>query len=319
MTDSDRKGSGGPRVSDEELSRAVPKSRGGNEAKVGIFVILGLISFVVVLFLMTDPATMRGRYMVVTTVDDAGGVRRGDPVQMRGVIIGRINGFEMMDNGRVAITMELEGEWQVPRGSRTQLGASGLFGGRTMEVVPSTADDYLAEWDTIPGGDGGAGLMGSATELSEQADSVLRAIRRMLDPETVASVQGSASDLEVLLEEMSGALAEQRATLRDLTASLARSAEGLEDAAAAGPDAARAIARADSTMAVLSATSQNLDQAVVSLRGVLDRMNRGEGTLGRLSRDDALYVNLNEAAASMSGLIADIRANPSRYINLSIF
>ncbi len=48
---------------------------------------------------------MRGRYMLVTTVENAGGVRRGDPVEMRGVIIGRINGFEMMADGRVAVRL----------------------------------------------------------------------------------------------------------------------------------------------------------------------------------------------------------------------
>lgn len=319
MTESSSKDSTRQRVSDEELANAVPKSRGGNEAKVGIFVILGLISFVVVLFLMTDPATMRGRYMVVTTVDNAGGVRRGDPVQMRGVIIGRINGFEMMENGRVAITMELEGEWGIPEGSRTRLGAAGLFGGRTMEVIPSEQSTFVAEGDTIPGSDGGDGLLGSASELTEDAGALLERMQELLDEETVRSVKGSASDLEVVLEELSGALAEQRRTLRNLTASLSRSAEGIEAAASAGPDAARAIARADSAMAQLSATSEHLDEATLALRSVLQRMERGEGTLGRLSRDDALYVNMNEAAMSLSRLVADIQANPSRYINLSIF
>ena len=81
------------RLSDEELAGAAPKKSGGKDMLIGIFVLSGLLAFVAILFLLTDPATMRGRYMLVTTVQDAGGVRRGDPVQMRGVIIGRINGF----------------------------------------------------------------------------------------------------------------------------------------------------------------------------------------------------------------------------------
>lgn len=319
MTEKPENGGRRARLSDDELAKAAPRGTGGKDVRIGVFVLAGLIAFVAILFLLTDPATMRGRYMLVTTVADAGGVRRGDPVQMRGVIIGRINGFEMMSDARVAVRMELEGEWQIPLGSRTELGASGIFGGRTMEVIPSGGQGFHQAWDTIPGSDGGTGLLGSAEALSEKATAVLTGMEKLLDDPTVSSMQGSATELEALLGELSGVVSEQRRTLRDLTASLARSAEGLEDAAAAGPDAARAIARADSAMAVLASTGENLDRAATSLRALLERIDRGEGTLGRLATDDSLYSNMNRAAASLASLLDDVQANPRKYISVSIF
>lgn len=319
MTEQPSSGARRPRPSDDELNKALPRSSVGREARVGIFVLGGIIAFVAVLFLLTDPATMRGRYMLVTTVEDAGGVRKGDPVQMRGVIIGRVNNFEMMANGRVAVRLELEGEWQIPQGSQTRLGASGLFGGRTMEIVPSDQTTYQQPFDTLPGSDGGTGLLGDAEGLTAKADSVMSGLNSMLNASTVASVQGSAAELETLLRELSGVTQEQRSTLKRLTTSLANSAEGLESAAAAGPDVARAIARADSAMAVLAETGRNLDQAAASLHTVLARIERGEGTLGRLSTDDALYTNMNRAAESIAALVEDLKANPKKYINVSIF
>jgi len=319
MIDTPAAGARRARLSDEELAKAAPKRSGGKDVRIGIFVLAGILAFVVILFLLTDPATMRGRYMLVTTVADAGGIRRGDPVEMRGVIIGRINNFEMMGDGRVAVRMELEGEWQIPQGSRTELGAAGLFGGRTMEVVPSDQTDYHVPFDTLPGSDGGGGLMGSADELSAKATSVLSGLEKLLADSTVASAQGSVGELEILLRDLSAVVAEQRSTLRSLTRSLTTSAEGLEAASAAGPDAARAIARADSAMAVLAKTGENLDKAAASLRTLLDRIERGEGTLGRLSTDDALYENVNKAAESLTTLLDDVRANPKKYINVSIF
>lgn len=312
---------GGPRrLSDEELMAAVPSGTGGKEAKVGFFVLLGLVSFVVVLFWMTDPATLRGRYMLVTTVDHAGGVRAGDPVQMQGVNIGRVNGFEMVEPGRVDIRLEIEGEWRIPRGSRTVMGEAGLFGGRTLEIVRGSSSEFYEEGDTIPGeGARGSGLLGSVDDLAAQAGSVLSAIDSLLAPATIGNVQGSARELEGLLKELSALISEQRATLSRLTASLARSAEGIEQAAAAGPEVASAVARADSAMALVAAAATDLEAASSSLRSVLARMDAGEGTLGRLSRDDALYVNLNEAAESVAALVRDLQANPRRYINISIF
>lgn len=305
-----------PRLTDEELAKTAPKSTGGKDVSIGIFVVTGLLAFVFILFLLTDPATMRGRYMLVTTVADAGGVRRGDPVQMRGVIIGRINNFEMMADGRVAVRMELEGEWQIPEGSRAKLGASGLFGGRTMEIIPADGATFHQPFDTIPGGDGGTGLVGAADELAAKATAVLGGLEKLLADSTVASAQGSVGEMETLLTQLSAVVAEQRATLKSLTASLASSAESIEEAT---PDARRAIARADSAMAVLARTGENLDKAAVSLRGLLERMDRGEGTLGKLSRDEALYDNVNRAAESLASLLDDVRANPSKYIRVSIF
>jgi phospholipid/cholesterol/gamma-HCH transport system substrate-binding protein len=48
-------------------------------------------------------------------------------------------------------------------------------------------------------------------------------------------------------------------------------------------------------------------------------VDRGEGTLGKLTKDDKLYNNLNEAAVNFSKLAEDIRKQPKKYINLKIF
>lgn len=288
------------------------------EARVGVFVLIGIVSFIAVLFLMTDPATLRGRYVVVTTVEDAGGIRRGDPVQMRGVNIGRIHSFAMEPGGKVAISLELDGEWDIPEGSHTKLAAAGIFGGRTMEMIPGPGPGTVQPGDTLPGEGGSSGLMGSMDQLSDQASTVLDRIEAVLNERTVSSVQGSASQLDTLLTGLAGMVREQRSTLKSLTESLNRSAAGLEKATT-GPDAARAVARADSAMEILTRTSENLDRASASLRTVLDRMDRGEGTLGKLSRDDELYTNLNKAAESLASLVADVQANPKRYINVSLF
>ncbi len=317
MTDG-RANRNGP--SDAELESAVPRERGGREFRVGFFVLLGIVSFVVVLFLLTDPATLRGRYMVVTELADAGGIRRGDPVQMRGVNIGRVHGFEMTEDGRVSITLEVEGEWSIPVGSRAILTGSGLFGGRTMAIEPSNQSTMLAEWDTLPGQDEGGGLMDTAGRVGADAEVLLERLSVLLDSPTVASAQGTIGEVEGVARELRTLLADQRDDIVRLTANLNAASEALgETAETAGPDVARAAARADTLMGRLDDTRARLDAVLGSLDSVLARMDRGEGTLGRLSRDDALYDNIASAAANLDALLVDLRANPSRYINLSIF
>jgi phospholipid/cholesterol/gamma-HCH transport system substrate-binding protein len=307
-------------VSDEELNAALPRESGANLTRVGAFVFFGLLSFVIVLFWMTDPATFRGRYKVVTTVGDAGGVRSGDPVQMYGLNLGRVRDLEITSPGTVHITLEIEGRWEIPADSRTTFGASGIFGGRTLVIEPGESSRMLQPWDTIPGESAaGEGLLGTVDELSGQASTVMERLTALLDQETVGSVQGSAREMESLLTELAAIADEQRGGLRELTESLRRSAAGLEDAAAAGPEVASAIARADLAMAALETTSRTLDEAAGSLRQMLGRIERGEGTLGRLSADEALYVNLNAAALSLNALLIDLQENPRKYISISIF
>ena len=126
-------------------------------------------------------------------------MRPGDPIQMRGVNIGEIDDFEMTADSLVIITLEIERGFQVPLGSTTRLGAVGMFGGRTVEVIPTLATTFHAEGDTIPGVGGRAGgVLGSMDELSGQAATVLTQMESFLNDQTIASVQGSASELESL-------------------------------------------------------------------------------------------------------------------------
>lgn len=305
---------------DRELARAIPRDTGARHIRVGLFVVLGLASFLTVLFLMTDPAGFRGRYMLVTEMADAGGVRRGDPVQMRGVIIGRVKGFEMTADERVAITLELYNEWSVPQGSRATLAGAGIFGGRTVEVVPGRGPAMLSQWDTISGEDGDSGIFQTVERLGGEAEVVMERLQSLLDTATVQSVQGSTRAIEDLARELRATVADQRDEMTRLTTSLARAAEGLEATTAeAGPEVASAAARADTLLAQMEATAARLDAVLLSLDTVMGRMARGEGTLGRLSRDEDLFDNANAAFVSLNELLIDLRENPGRYLKIEIF
>ncbi len=302
-----------------DLRAAVARQGGARYFAIGIFVLLGLISFIAVLFLLTDPAMFRNRYFLVTTLTDAGGVRAGDPVQMRGVNIGRVSRFQMTTDGRVDIRLELKEPWQVPEGSTVTLTESGVFGGRTVEILPTLSQVYLQPWDTIPGEDSGGGLLQSAGDLASQAEVVLARLGEALSDETIGSVQGATREVEGLAIDLRQVVAAQKDEIEALTASLSRTAAGFEELGDAAPDVASAAARADSLMAELTETSGRLDAVLSSLDTVLGRMARGEGTLGMLSRDDALYLNLASAAASFDSLVVDLKANPKRYLTVEIF
>lgn len=304
------------RLTEQELISALPARSMHREVKVGMFVLVGVLAFLVALFTLTDVGTFRGRYYVSTVVESAGGMRRGDPVQMRGVNIGRVTGFDMVPDG-VAVELELYHTYDVPEDSRVLVRSSGLLGGMVVDVVPGTSAESVHEGDVLEGGLE-PGVLEAAAGLGGQAESVLARVDELLSRRTVGAVSESAVELQALLAELNALATQQRSELAVVSTSLRRSAAGVE-AAAAGPELARSVARIDSLTARLDATSETLGRASASLETVLSRIERGEGTLGRLSSDDQLYDNLNTTAISLRELIADIRRDPRRYLNVSVF
>jgi phospholipid/cholesterol/gamma-HCH transport system substrate-binding protein len=298
------------------LDQVAPALAGGREIRVGAFVLLGALAFGIVLFLMTDPATFRGRYLVVTEVTDAGGIRRGDPVQMRGVNIGRVHQFDLSSEG-VVITLEIEGRWEIPDDSRTSLGSLDLLGGRIVRVVRGRSDTPIRPGDILPG-ESVEGVLGMADVIGDEARQTMERIRVLMADTAVTSVHASIVQLEEVLSDLSEITEGQKAELSSLSASLGRSAGRVEELAMR-EELDRTLARADSTLARLQSASGSLAEASTSLAVILDRVERGEGTLGRLSGDETLYESLDTALEEIAELARDLRENPDRYINLRIF
>lgn len=302
---------------DDELRASIPRRQGGRELRIGIFVLIGVASLMAALFLLTDPATLRGRYLITTLVEDAGGVRKKDPVQLRGINIGRVHSFSIADHG-VVVTLEIEGQWELPSDSRTRLVSSGLLGGRTVEIVEGESPRPIQPGEQLAG-EKVEGLLDFPPELGQDAQNVLRQIQGLLADPTIGAVEASAMELRELLATLSQLADAQGRELATLTASLNRSAEGLENAAGSGEDLARAVARADTALVTVNRTSEALLDAISSLEGILGRIDRGEGTLGQLSTNADLYQSILDTSESIRLLAIDLRENPGRYVKVEIF
>ena len=75
-----------------------------------------------------------------------------------------------------------------------------------------------------------------------------------------------------------------------------------------------------------SIASANIGELIASttntfenLAQILDSINKGEGSLGKFSKDDSVYINLNASLYSLDMLLEDLKENPNRYVQFSIF
>lgn len=311
-------------MSSEKPLPPLPPSRGRDrELFVGLLVIGGIAAILITLFTFTNAALFRGRYIVNSNLPNAGGIRKGDPVQMRGVNIGRVLRF-FIHKEDVTLRLEIEGEYKIPADSRLELKSAGLLGGMVADIIPGSSPKTLSWGDTIPGTIG-AGVFAEVDDLTKSAQNAVGRVQKMLSDETVTNVQQSTGEARQLLSELRATVVEQRKELIVLSRNLRKSSEGLEKITS-GPELDRTVKRLDSLTERMDGVVNGLERSSHSMEAVLARVERGEGSLGKLTKDDELYVNaaeaaanLKKAAAEMARLTEDIRLNPKKYVKLSLF
>ena len=311
-------------MSAERALSLLPRVQGRQrEARVGLFAILGVFAVWFALMTLTSPALFRGRYILRTSVSNAAGIRKGDPVRMRGVNIGRVIGFGIGPKG-VELRLEIEKEFEIPSDSRVELKASGLLAGMVADVVPGGSARRARWGDELSGGNG-PGVFDKVENLAGEADKVTGRLQKLLSDDTIRNVGDSSGQLSKLLHQVSGVVSDQRGEFQALSTSLRRSAEGMEKVTT-GPELERVLKQMDEVTRRMDGLVANMDRSATSLDAILARADHGEGTLGKLSRDDALYDRASQAAADfdkaaveLQKLVEDIRRQPKKYISLKVF
>ena len=243
---------------------------------------------------------------------------------MRGVNIGRVQKFDI-DKDKVAIRLEVEGEYRIPKDSRVEIRGQGLLGSMVADVDPRAGERSSCAGATIMPGGLGTGMFDKVNDLSASADKALGRVQALLSDATVKNIEASSTEMDSLLKELRAIATEQRGELKKLTGNLRQASEGLQKATA-GPELEQSVKRMDSITKQLDEVTASFGRSSKSAEALLARIDRGEGALGKLSKDDALYVNANEAmmsftkaAQELAKLTEDLRRQPKRYLNLSLF
>jgi phospholipid/cholesterol/gamma-HCH transport system substrate-binding protein len=311
-------------VSTQRALSLVSRAHGRNQqARVGAFAILGVFAIWFALMTLTSPALFRGRYILRTSVSSAAGIRKGDPVRMRGVNIGRVIGFGIGPKG-VELRLEIEKEYEVPFDSRVELKASGLLAGMVADVLPG-GSARRAKWGDELSGGNGPGVFDKVESLAGEADKVTDRLQKLLSDETIRNVGDTTGRMSKLLRQLSDVVSDQRGELQGLSASLRKSALGMEKVTT-GPELERVVKQVDELTRRMDGVVTSIDRSATSLDSILARADHGEGTLGKLSRDDALYdrasqaaTDFDKAAVELQKLVEDIRRQPKKYLSLKVF
>lgn len=279
---------------------------------LGLLLVVAAALFVAGFFFLMGAAPWEGGLRVTLLTEDGGGLNRGSPVHLHGVSVGSVGGVQLERDGGVSVRLNLDRGLRLPADTRAAV-RSDVFGSRAVELLPGTSLVALQPGDTIRGAAVPA-LTDLATEVGAQAKVLLGRADTLVSSQAMADLHATAAVLPMSAEELLGAFVE----LRQAAAAVRRSAEELEDQHA-GPALASTLQQLEVGARSLSTAADAMERSFDSLSSILSKVDRGDGTLGRLVNDSSIYLELQDVLTEVRSLAADMRAHPQRYIQLRIF
>lgn len=296
------------------------------EIKTGIIVVAGIAAFIFGLSYLKSTALFENSKTFYAIYDNVGGLQPGTKVTINGFDVGNVTDIRFRDgSGKLMVTLTVTNEFEFSRNSVAELFDTGIIGGKGVQIVPVLDNAPSAQsGDTLQ-----SQIKPGLTELVQQkltplqmkvegavsnADSLLMNVNQILDDptkkqlqETIASLnqlvksfKTSADNLNVLLDNNKMQLDSSLKNVSHITSNFSKLSDSLVNADLGG-------------------TLEQFQGTVGKLNGILAKIEEGEGSLGKLHKDDALYNNLASASRELDLLLQDFRLNPKRYVNVSVF
>ena len=279
------------------------------EIKVGAMVLVGIALFVAgTMFLSGRSLTPAQRTVVQFT--DAAGLKRGSPVRISGMQVGRVENIRLEGFGQVMVTVSLE-RGLVPRqDAKARVVSVGLAGDVAIELNPGSAAEPLAADQTIPG-EVAQGFAELGTELATQAQQTLEHVDAMLDTGLVSDLRTTLQRLNQVLELAGDTVKGPTAELSSTMGSL-RQLVGRLDSTLGSQTLVRSLANMDTLSSRLVDMTTQFTTTGAELDSLLTRLNRGEGSLGKALADQGLYDDARKATQSLQQLLDELRKHPGK-------
>jgi phospholipid/cholesterol/gamma-HCH transport system substrate-binding protein len=247
------------------------------------------------------------------------GLKQGQPVWLVGVTVGYVDEVDLHQDGILVTTLRIQKSYKVPVTSKAAVVPNGIFGDQAVALTPSKPDARsFNEGDTVPIGPSTPGI----AELTGKADSVMRSVNAVttaLEHEMVAA--GGIRDLRNtigatnrLVNDFASIAAEQSRQLSATMTSLRRATSAIDPAKVDST-----ITNLRTASANMAAMSAELKETSGKLDAILAKVDSGPGSAAMLINDPGAYNDVRGLLQRMDSLLADIKKNPKRYINVSIF
>ena len=302
-------------------------------ALAAVFILIWGINFLKGSSLFESKSTFYGVY------DSVEGLKVSSGVIYRGYQVGQVISIQFTGErfDRVLVKFSVDKGLELPSNTLAMIQSADLMGSKVVALVPGDSHVTAVSGDTLRS-QVERGLMEQVSQqmlpLKQKAerllgslDSVLLIVQGLFNEETkknlsnsfgsidrtLRNLEGASGNLDTLIQGESARISSILQDVNSITGNLRNNNEEISTILG------NVSAISDSLrQASLHQTLMSLDYILATTDSIMNKINRGEGTIGALLNDNDLYYNLNQVSENLNRLLVEFRYNPKRFINLSL-
>lgn len=309
-----------------------------NETKVGVISIISLVALIFGFNFLKGKKIFSNDTLITGKYGNVEGLQNSNPVMINGMQVGAVYKINTdKDMRKISVDMNITKDIHIPSNSLAIIKTNPL-GTPSIEIILGNSSAFLKNKDSI-GTDVSAGLLSNVMgkvdpvingvkKAVNSADSLLSNFNSVLNSsaknniaatfanlnKVTASMLASTASLSILLNNQSGALSKSLNNVSGITGNFASNNEKINNVVSNLDKATTKFANLN-----LQNTLDTLDVAINNLKLLIVNFGKSKGTLGMLMNDPTLYKNLASTGNKLNLLLDDVRMNPKRYINISLF
>lgn len=311
------------------------------EFKIGVVVLAAIAAFVWGLNYLKGSDIISRKHYLYAVYPKIDGLIEANPLMVKGFKVGQVNKISLLKRDgeyQVLVRFLITEDVNIPKNSVAKAISSDLLGSKAVEIIYGNSTEFVSDGDTLISEteeDLKTAVDKRLTPLQKKAegllssiDSVMVIVQYVLNDKTrdnlsksFESIKKAISSLEQTCYKLDDLVASEKNKISSILTKLNSLATMLEQNTGKIDNIIGNLSNLSDSLAKsqLKDAIANADKTLKELNSLVAQINAGQGTLGKLAKNDSLYNNLNKASDDLDKLMKDLRINPERYIHFSVF
>lgn len=296
------------------------------EIKTAILVIASILLFIWGYSFLRGSDLFTSYRTFYIEFDNVEGLAPSAPVTISGLTVGKVTAITLHhETAKLTVEIQIKSDFPISKSSVVNLYEPGFIGGKQLQIIPNLEDKSQAETgDTlksgvVPGmlsafGDKLAPVQKKIELVLVSADSLITNLNDVLDAKTKRNLKAS-------IENINATMAQFSKTSKNINEMLDANKGKIDGIVTNFSTISLNFSKVSDTIAKakLGESIRNLEKTLDGVNKIVADLEKGKGTMGKLLKDETLYNNFNKTSKELELLLQDLRLNPTRYINVSLF
>ncbi len=300
-----------------------------NEVKVGIIGILTVAVLIWGINYLKGRNIFNNTYTLYAFYSESGGLETSSPVLINGVKVGYIENIVLRTDElpSIKVILNIEKQYTFGEGSVAELISAGILGTKAIRIATSGKNPLLQDQDTITGivePDLISSLQSAlfpifekASVLASSLDTLSGQMALILSQDALSQIIENLADLTNSLKSTlssGGSLDQSFRNLESFTGMLDQEKGEMASLIKNLNSVSGSLDRAE-----LDSLSAGMATFLSQLTDLMEQLNSGEGSAGKLIYTDSLYNSIHVLIDDLDSLVLDLKENPKDYVQISVF